>query len=561
MKRRTFMKLATAGTVAFPNLILAGCAAGKKYDVLIAGGIVFDGSGGAGKEADVAIAGGRIVKIGPKIDRSRAREVIEAKGLAVAPGFIDPHTHTDVQLLANPKAESKIRQGVTTEIGGNCGGSYFPLSDQAYEEARKNVKKEFGVEVDWRDINGFFGRLEKSGVALNFATLLGQGTVREAVLGPYDRPPKPEETERMKALIRENMDAGALGLSSGLQYTPGCFAKQEELTELCSEVARLGGVYATHMRSEEDKVLEAVEETLATARASKVNLQISHIKANYPRNWAKIDGMIAAIDQAAKEGIRVTADRYPYIAFSTGLSYYFPEWAREGTAGDFVSRLRDASLQVKIRAQVKGEEEKLGSWDRVLLSSILSEKNRALEGSTVLAAAAAQKKHPYEFMRDLLIEEEGIVGMVGFGMCEENLKKFYAHPLVTVGSDGNAVAPYGVLGRGKPHPRYYGTFPRYLGRYVLDQKVLPVEEAIRRITSFTAEKFGLSGRGKLAEGYFADVTVFDINRIMDGATFEKPHQYPDGVVHVLVNGRVVVRNGEHTGELPGKILKRETRKG
>jgi N-acyl-D-amino-acid deacylase len=310
------------------------------------------------------------------------------------------------------------------------------------------------------------------------------------------------------------------------------------------------------MRSEEDKVFEAVEETLATARASKVNLQISHIKANYPRNWAKIDGMLAAIDQAAKEGIRVTADRYPYIAFSTGLNYYFPEWAREGTAGDFVSRLRDASLQTKLRVYVKGAEEKLGSWDRVLLSSILSEKNRALEGSTVLAAASSQKKPPYEFMRDLLIEEEGIVGMVGFGMCEENLKKFYAHPLVTVGSDGNAVAPYGVLGRGKPHPRYYGTFPRYLGRYVLDEKVLPIEEAIRRITSFTAEKFGLSGRGKLAEGYFADVTVFDINRIMDRATFEKPHQYPDGVVYVLVNGKVAIRNSEHTGALQGKILKR-----
>jgi N-acyl-D-amino-acid deacylase len=560
MKRRAFIGRTALGAAAFPHLILAGCAARKQYDLLIIGGIVFDGSGEAGREADVAISGDRIVKIGPKIDPNRARDVIEVKGIAVCPGFIDPHTHTDVHLLANPKAESKIRQGVTTEIGGNCGYSYFPLSDQAFEEARKNVLKEFGVEVDWRDIRSFFGRLEKGGFAINYATLLGQGALRDSVLGPYDRPPKPGETERMKTLIRENMDAGALGLSSGLQYTPSCFAKQEELTELCREVARLGGVYATHMRSEEDKVIEAVEETLATARASKVNLQISHIKANYPRNWSKIDGMLAAIDQAAKEGIRVAADRYPYIASSTGLSSFFPEWAREGMTADFVNRLKDASLQGKLREHVKGEEEKLGSWDKVLLSSILSDKNRALEGSTVLAAATVQKKPPYEFMRDLLIEEEGAVGMVKFGMCEENLKKIYAHPLVTVGSDGNAVAPYGVLGKGKPHPRYYGTFPRYLGRYVLDKQVLPIAEAVRRITSFTAGKFCLSGRGKLSEGYFADVTVLDLDRIMDRATFENPHQYPDGVEHVLVNGRVVVRNGEHTGELPGRILKREAPK-
>lgn len=560
MKRRAFIGRAALGAAAFPNLILAGCAARKRYDILIVGGIVFDGSGGPGLEADVAVAGDRIVKTGQKLDRNLAREVIEAKGMAVSPGFIDPHTHTDVQLLANPKAESKIHQGVTTEIGGNCGFSYFPLSDRSYEEARKNVAKEFGVEVDWRDIGGFFGRLGKSGFALNFATLLGQGALRDAVLGPYDRPPTPVEMERMKALVRDNMEAGALGLSTGLEYTPGCFAKQDELTGLCREVARLGGVYATHMRSEEDKVLDAVEETLATARDSKVSLQISHIKANYPRNWAKIDGMLAAIEQAAKEGIRVTADRYPYIASSTGLNSFFPEWAREGTAVDFVNRLKDASLQAKLRAHLKGEEEKLGSWDKVLLSSILSDKNRTLEGSSVLAAAAAWKKTPYEFMRDLLIEEEGLVGMVKFGMCEENLKKIYAHPLVTVGSDGNAVAPYGILGRGKPHPRFYGTFPRYLGRYVLNEKVLPLEEAIRRITSFTAEKFGLAGRGRLAAGSFADVTVFDINRIMDRATFENPHQYPDGVVHVLVNGKVVVRNGEHTGALPGKILKREAAK-
>lgn len=554
MKRRAFLTSAAAGAVVFPSVLTSGCA-GTKYDLLITGGLVVDGTGTPGKEADVAVRGDRIVEIGPKLNPKRAREVIDAKGLVVTPGFIDPHTHTDVQLLANPKGESKIRQGVTTEMGGNCGSSYFPLSDASFEEVKKDVKKEFDVDVDWRDLKGFFARLEKSGVSFNYATLIGQGTIRDAVMGPYDKPPTPEQVDRMKALIREDMTAGAFGISSGLQYTPSCFAKQDELTALCTEVAALGGTYSTHMRSEEDEVLEAVAETIATAKASGVNLQISHIKANYPRNWSKIDGMIAAIDQAAKDGVKIHADRYPYIASATGLSSFFPKWAREGTSADFVNRLKDPALQAKLKNSVKEEEEKLGSWDKVTISSILSEKNRALEGVTVLAAAAQWKRTPYEFLRDILIEENGAVGMVQFGMCEENLKRFYSHPLVTAGSDGNAVAPYGILGRGKPHPRFYGTFPRYIARYVLEAKVQPFEEGIRRITSFTADKFGIRDRGRLAAGMFADITIFDMNRISDAATFQDPHKYAEGIPHVIVNGVAAVKNGEHTGALSGRILR------
>ncbi|MHB9028484.1 MAG: N-acyl-D-amino-acid deacylase family protein, partial [Candidatus Latescibacterota bacterium] len=535
--------------------------ASKEYDLLVRGGTVFDGSGGPGAPADVAVKDGRIVRIGAGIEENKARDVIDANGLAVAPGFIDPHTHTDVQLLANPRAESKIRQGVTTEIGGNCGYSYFPLSDLTFEEERKSVDREFGVTVDWRDISGFFGRLEQSRVALNYATFLGQGSLRGAVLGPYDRPPKPEELDRMKQFIRENMDAGALGLSTGLQYTPGCFADTAELIELCREVAALGGIYATHMRSEEDQVIEAVEETLKIARETKVALQIAHLKANYPRNWSKIDQIIALLEEAAKEGVPVTADRYPYIASATGLSSFFPEWAREGTSADFVKRLSDSSLDKKLREHTAEEEKKLGSWDKVLLSSILSEKNRPLEGKTVLASATEQGKAPFEFMRDLLVEEGGAVGMVQFGMSEDNLKRFYAHPLVTVGSDGNSAATYGVLSKGKPHPRFYGTFPRYLGKYVREEKVLPLEEAIRKITSFTAEKFGLTERGRIREGYHADLAVFDPGRIIDKATFENPHQYPEGIPHVIVNGVPAVRDGEHTGALAGKILRKGKAKG
>jgi N-acyl-D-amino-acid deacylase len=554
MKRREFMTRTALGAVVFPYVAGLGCAS-KEYDLLVRSGTVFDGSGGSGVQADVAVKNGRIVKVGPGIAEKKARDIIDAKGLAVSPGFIDPHTHTDLHLLANPKAESKIRQGVTTEIGGNCGASYFPLSDLIFEEVRKGVDKEFGVTIDWRDINGFFGRLEQSRIALNYATLLGQGTLRAAVLGPYNRPPKPEEMDRMKQLIRENMDAGALGLSTGLQYTPGCFADTAELIELCREVAAQGGIYATHIRSEEDRVIEAIEEALKIARDTKVAIEIAHLKANYPRNWSKIDQVIALLEQAAQEGMPVTADRYPYIASSTGLSSFFPEWAREGTSADFVKRLSDKSLEKKLRDHTAEEEKKLGSWEKVLLSSILSEKNRPLEGKTVLASATEQGKAPFEFMRDLLIEEEGAVGMVQFGMSEDNLKKLYAHPLVTVGSDGDAVATYGVLAKGKPHPRYYGTFPRYLGKYVREEKVLPLEEAIRKITSFSAEKFGLAERGRIREGYWADLAVFDPDRIIDKATFENPHQYPEGIPHVIVNGVPAVRDGEHTGALMGKILR------
>jgi len=299
-----------------------------------------------------------------------------------------------------------------------------------------------------------------------------------------------------------------------------------------------------------------VEETLKIARDTKVSLQISHLKANYPRNWSKIDQVIALIEHAAQEGVPVSADRYPYIASSTGLSSFFPEWAREGTAADFVKRLGDPSLASKFRDYLAEEEKKLGSWDKVILSSILSEKNRPMEGKTVLACAKDQGKTPFEFMRDLLIEEEGAVGMVQFGMSEDNLKKLYAHSLVTVGSDGNAVAAYGTLSRGKPHPRFYGTFPRYLGKYAREEKVLPLEEAIRKITSFTAEKFGLAGRGRIREGFWADLAVFDPDRILDKAAFENPHQYPVGIPHVIVNGVPAVRDGEHTGALAGKILRK-----
>jgi len=559
MKRRKFMKKTAIGTMLFPNLVLKGCAARKDYDILIAGGEVYDGLGNPGMKTDVAVKDGKISKIGKNLQKKKALEVIEADGMAVAPGFIDVHSHTDVHLLVNPKAESKIRQGVTTEISGNCGYSLFPLSDESFEEEKERLDKEFGFELTWRDVNGFFSRFEESGRSLNFATLLGQGNLRDAVVGPYDRPPTNDELNRMKQIVRECMHAGVFGLSTGLEYTPGSFAKTDELIELCRDVAQLGGIYATHMRDEQDHVLEAVDEAITISRESGVSLEIAHLKANYKRNWSKIDQILSKLEQAKSEGIAIQADRYPYHAYSTGLSYCFPLWAREGTNADFVARLKDKSLQNKLRAHIHEMEEKLGSWDKMLISSIFSEKNKNLEGKTVLTAAREANKTSYEFMRDILIEENGLVGMVGFGMSEDNLKKVLAHPLVVIGSDGNAVAPYEALSKGKPHPRFYGTFPRVLGKFVREEKIISLSEAIKKMTSLSAEKFGLTGRGSIAEGNLADLVVFDPDSVIDGATFENPHQYPVGIAHVIVNGQTVISHGEHTGRLPGTLLRKTAR--
>jgi N-acyl-D-amino-acid deacylase len=556
MKRRRFLKNAVGNTVLFSGVI-AGCASRKEYDLLITGGIVYDGTLNPGKEMDVAVKGDRIVRITRKISKERAVDVIEAAGLAVAPGFIDPHTHTDVHLLANPKGESKIHQGVTTEIGGNCGSSVFPLSERSFEEYKKNVDREFGVEVSWKDMNGFFSRLEQSGTSLNYGTLIGQGNLRDFVMGPNDRLPSTGELEKMKAVIREYIRAGALGMSTGLIYVPGCFANPEEITDLCREVAKCGGVYSTHIRSEEDRVLEAVHETLVTARDSGVSLEISHLKTNYPRNWSKIDQILPVLEKAASEGIPLQADRYPYIASSTGLDSFFPQWAREGTTADFLSRLRNKSLDRKLREALKQKEAQVGSWDRAVISSVLLEQNRSLEGKSILNAASEAKKTPYDFMRDLLLEEENQVAMVNFGMCEDNLKRFLAHPLVMIGSDGRVAAPYGSLSKGKPHPRFYGTFPRVLGKYVREDKVISLPEAIRKMTSLAAKKFGLSKRGVITENNYADLVVFNPETVIDKATFQNPHQYPEGIIHVVVNGQRVINNGEHTGKLPGKILRKE----
>jgi len=562
MDRRAFLrsslKTAAAVSAAGSGLILQGCTTAKDYDLVVAGGTVYDGSGGAPVRADVGVSGGAIREIG-RIRRSRAAAVVEAKGLAVSPGFIDVHDHTDTSLLVNPKAESAVRQGVTTLVSGQCGGSPFPVTEEEAAEAKAELAKEYGLDAEWKDIRGFFAALERRGMALNYTTFVGNGTVRGAVMGQGDRPPSAEEMERMKALVADAMAGGALGLSSGLEYTPSSFASTDELIALCRVAARTGGVYATHMRDEEAAVVEAVAEALRIAREAPIRLQISHLKVGFAANWPKLDAIMDMLERAKAEGIEFRADRYPYIAGATGLSTLFPIWAREGGTPGFVARLKDPAFDARIRAHIADQEKGYGSWDKILISDVGSDKNRSLEGRNVLEAAADAGQPPYEFMRDLLIEESDRVGMVSFYGSEDNLKRILSHPLVGVGADGSALAPYGPLAKGKPHPRSYGCFPRVLGKYVREERIVPLEEMIRKITAMPAAHMGFVRRGQIKVGWAADICVFDPDRIIDKATFKEPAVYPEGVEKVIVNGQVVVDEGEHTGRLPGKVLRKNDR--
>jgi len=503
----------------------------ETLDTVILGGTVVDGSGSPGRRADIGIRGERIVAIGDLSGESSERK-IDADGLTVAPGFIDVHTHSEDELVENPLAESKIRQGVTTEILGMDGGSYRP--------------DEFGDKLD---------ELARRGIALNAGSFVGQGTLRGEVLGMSDRRATASEIERMRSLARQAFAAGALGISSGLEYTPGGFASAEEIAGLCQAMPGTDGLYATHMRNEDDGVLEAVEEAIAIAERGGVGLHISHLKCQGERNWAKVGEIFDAMASAESRGVSVTMDRYPYIAYSTGLSNLMPLWSREGGTARFIERLRDEAQWARIRVSVEDKIALLGSWDAVMVSSVRLEKNKVFQGKTIREIAAAEGRDPFELTRKLIIEEDNRVGIVGFGMSEENTARILAHPSCMPASDGSSLATYGALRAGSPHPRSYGTFARVLGKYVRELKIMSLEESVRKMTSLPAARFGLSERGRLTPGSFADVVLFDAASVKDEATFREPHQYASGFEMVLVNGVVVLERGERSYDLPGKVLR------
>lgn len=557
MRRRTFLRKSTRvliGLGAFGSVTMS-CRSRHVFDLVLAAGEVLDGTGKPAVSADVGIKNGRIVAVGD-LSRKQAARVIDVAGLTVAPGFIDVHAHSEDELLANPKAESKIRQGVTTEVLGQDGGSVAPLTQEMREKMDADYQKRFGITVAWRELEGYFATLRKRGASVNVASMVGQGTLREYVIGESDREATASDISKMQELAAAALRQGALGISSGLEYTPGAFASTSEIARLCSVMKSSGGLYATHMRNEDDRVLEAVSEAISIAQEAGVGLHISHLKSMGERNWNKLDEIFSLIQGTIVAGLSVTLDRYPYVAYSTGLASLMPIWAREGGREKFLSRLADESLLARIKSETLEKVRMTGSWQSVMISSVSLEKNRVFQGQTVEQISTEKRLDPFEFVCSLLIEEKGRIGMCGFAMSEENISRIFQHPHCIVASDGSALAPYGPLGESQPHPRSYGTFPRFLGKYVREEGVLALPEAVRKITGLPAARFKLSERGQIQEGFFADLVVFDPETITDKATFSDPHQYPEGIRYVVVNGEVVVENGEHTGQLPGVILTR-----
>lgn len=557
--RREFIKQAglaglALGLTGAGSQFIVGCAR-REFDIIIKGGMVYDGLGSAPMPADVGIKNGMITAIGGLGERS-TDQVIDASGRVVCPGFIDAHTHTDIGLLVNPKAESKIRQGVTTEVSGQCGDSPFPVGGPEWDKAIERIEEKYGIVVDWKDADGFLNRLAKKKSAVNFVPFLGHGTLRGVAMGIEDRAPTADEMETMKKMVRVAMEQGVFGMSSGLEYTPGSYADTDEIITLCKEMADKCGVYTTHIRSEDIRVEEALDEAIHIAREANVSLQLSHLKASQQRNWHKIPRMLETIQKAGEDGLSIHADRYTYAAWSTTLQMLLPMWSREGTGEDLVQRLKDEAQWAEIKPFMLDKVNALGSWKSVLITSVRTDENKHIQGQIVPDLAAAAGLEPAKYIRELLIQEEGAVGMVGFGMSEENTEKVLAFSRTMVGSDGNSLAPYGPLSEGNPHPRSYGAFPRFLGHYIRERKILPWPEAISRITSLPAKKYGIADRGVLAKGKLADVVVFDMDKVIDKATFTNPHQYPVGIEYVIVNGKITIEKGEHTGALAGKVIRR-----
>jgi N-acyl-D-aspartate/D-glutamate deacylase len=548
--RRQFIKTSAIATSG----IIVGCSVKNQFDVIIKNGLVIDGSGSKPFSVDLGIIGDKISVLDQSIGNS-AEIIIDAKDRVVAPGFIDIHTHTDKELIINPTADSKIFQGVTTEIGGNCGYSPFPFNDKDLKVYDEEFFERYGENADWRNISEFYERLEKGKMSINYASFTGHGNLRAYIVGKNDVAPTFDQMKKMKEVLALSMEMGSLGLSTGLEYSPGSYANTEELIELSKVVSKNNGVYATHMRNEDDTVEEAIEEALRICREANVSLQISHLKAGNPANWHKVDNMLKMIEDSYNSGLPVLADRYPYVAYGTGLSAFIPLWARQGDTDELLNRLQDKSQFRKIEEYTQSRGKRIGGWDKVVLSSCFTEDNKKFEGKAISDAAAESKMTEIEFIRNIIIEERNRVGIIGFAMSEENIKKVLSHPLVMVGSDGSAVSPVGKLSHGKPHPRFYGTFPRVLGKYAREEKFFDLSTAVKKMTSMPAEKLGLNKRGLIKKGNYADIVIFNPEEVSDKSTFVNPHQLATGIDYVIVNGKVIVKKGKHNGITSGKVIR------
>jgi len=532
-------------------------AADDIYDVIIRGGQVYDGSGGPPIMADVAILGTKIAKIGD-LNAAAAKSEIDATGLAVSPGFINVLSWATDSLLVDGKSQSDLRQGVTLEVFGE-GWSMGPLNATMRRELIRE-QGDVSFDVPWTTLAEYLQHLVKQGVSTNVASFVGAGSVRIHEIGYEDRAPTAAELERMRQLVRDEMEAGALGIGSALIYAPSFYAKTDELIELCKVASEYGGIYISHIRSEGNQLLEGIDELIHIAREADIGAEIYHLKAAGRDNWHKLDAVIAKIEAARAEGLQITADMYNYTAGATGLSASMPPWVQEGGYNRWRDRLRDAKIRQRVAKEMRTPTDKwenlllaAGSPDKVLLVGFKNPRLKHLTGKTLGEVAKQRGISAEEMAMDLVIEDGSRVECVYFFMSEENVRKKIALPWVSFCSDAPSLAPEGPFLKSNPHPRAYGSFARLLGRYVRDEKVITLEKAIHQLSGLPARNLGLRGRGLLRDDYFADIVVFDPATIQDHATYDNPHQYATGVRHVLVNGTAVIRQGKHTGATPGQV--------
>jgi N-acyl-D-amino-acid deacylase len=541
------------------TLTITGCTPAPHYDVVIRGGTVYDGSGAAGRVEDLAIADGRVAARGDLRDAQAATEV-DAAGLAVAPGFINMLSHSETSLIADGRSLGDLSQGVTLEVFGES--SMGPITEAIrVEQVRRQGDIKF--DITWHTLGEYLDHLVQRGVATNVASFVSAAGVRAHEIGLANRPPTADELERMRGLVRTAMDEGAMGLTSALIYTPGVFAKTDELIELARVSAQSGGMYISHIRSEGNRLLEAIDEVLTIAREAHTRAEIYHLKAAGTDNWPKLDQAIAKIETARREGLEITADMYTYTAGSTGLDAAMPPWVQEGGYDEWAKRLRAPKLRARVRREMSTPTD---AWENLMLASgangegtlLVGFKNPALRvnaGKTLADVAKARGTSIQDTAMDLVIEDGSRVQVVYFMMSEDNVRKEIRLPWLSFGSDASSMAPEGVFLNTSTHPRAYGNFARLLGKYVRDEQVIPLEEAIRKLTSLPADTLRLTQRGRLLPGYFADVVIFDPKTIADRSTCEKPHQLATGVQQVWVNGVQVLKDGAATGATPGQVVR------
>ncbi len=552
----TRMRTILAGVILLICGLGTMCAA--EYSVLIRSGTIYDGSGQPPFQGDVAIEGQRIAAVGQLSD-ARGKIEIDAKGLAVAPGFINMLSWATESLIQDGRSQSDLRQGVTLEIFGE-GSSMGPLNSAMKKETRQQ-QGDLKYEVKWTTLAEYLDYLVKRGVSCNVASFIGATTVRVHEIGYADRPPSRAELSRMQNLVRKAMEEGALGVGSSLIYAPAFYAKTDELIALCKVAAEYNGMYISHIRSEGNRLLEAADEFLRITREAKISAEIYHLKAAGEANWAKLDPLLEKIAAARAEGLHITADMYTYVAAATGLDASMPPWVQEGGLNAWVKRLQEPATRERVKREMSSptdEWENLylaaGSPAHVLVVGFKNPKLKPLTGKTLAEVAKLRGKSPEETAMDLVIEDHGRVDTIYFVMSEDNVRKQIKQPYVSFGSDEGSLAPEGVFLKANPHPRAYGNVARLLGKYVRDEQIIPLQEAVRRLSSLPAENLKLDHRGALKNGYFADAVIFDPARIQDHATFQQPHQYATGVRHVFVNGVQVIKEGEHTGARPGQVV-------